>query len=143
MLVLDNPYPCACYNEHDFNGLVLKCLFNGLPLNRIVGLDRRTNPALAGLCEDYRDERVLANRNVPADIWLALVPYASPRGLALAVDALGAEDPRVRLHAARVLSARRGEPAVQDALEARRQAETDTAISAILASGRASPPRPE
>lgn len=131
-LALDNPYPSACYDEHDFNGLVLKCLFNALPIGRVVGLADRANPGLSSLCEDYRDERVLAGRSVPPDIWLALVPHASTRGMALAIDALGADDAKVRRYAALALGTRRAEPQVQAALEARRSLEPDPEIAGVL-----------
>ncbi len=131
-LALDNPYPACCYPDHDFNGLVLKCLFTGLPVGRISGLAQRTNATLARMCEDYHDERVLANRAVPADIWLALVPYASRRGLDLALGALGADDPTHRYHAALALGARRAEPVIGAALAARRSVEPDPRIAAVL-----------
>ncbi len=127
-LALNNPFPAACYDERDFNGMVLKCLFNALPVGRILGLARRANPALARLCEDYRDERVLAGRSVPADIWLALVPHASERGLGLALAALEAEDPAHRYHAALALSALPTNAGVGAALAARRDSETDPRV---------------
>ncbi|BAU50259.1 hypothetical protein SVA_3725 [Sulfurifustis variabilis] len=79
-LALDNPYPARHYSEREFNQLVLKALFLGLPITRVVGLDGRANAELARMCEDYVEEREAAGRAVPADIWLALAPHASERG---------------------------------------------------------------
>jgi len=131
-LALDNPFPAACYGERDFNQVVLKCLFNGLPVGRIMGLDRRAGAELARMCEDYRDERVAAGRAVPPDIWLALVPHGSERGLALALAALDDSDAGHRLNAARALASRGGEPAVAAELARRRESETDPAVRAAL-----------
>jgi len=74
-LALGNPYPAAWYTEREFNQLVLKALFIGLPLERIVGLAERANAELTRMCEDYIGERTAAGRSVPADIRLAM-----PRG---------------------------------------------------------------
>ncbi len=56
-LAQDNPYPAAVYDEHEFNQLVLKSLFTGLEVSRIVGLDRRANAELSRMCCDYVGER--------------------------------------------------------------------------------------
>lgn len=71
-LALDNPYPAARYTECEFNQLVLKTLFVGLPIGRIVKLAARANAELSRMCEDYIDERTAAGRSVPADIRLAM-----------------------------------------------------------------------
>ena len=71
-LALDNPYPAACYSDHEFNQLVLKALFLGLSLERVAGLRQRLNAELTRMCEDYIAERRAANRSIPADIRLAM-----------------------------------------------------------------------
>lgn len=71
-LALDNPYPAGRYGEREFNQLVLKALFVGLPLVRVVGLADRANAELARMCEDYIEERTAAGRSVPEDIALAM-----------------------------------------------------------------------
>jgi hypothetical protein len=115
-----------------FNQLVLKCLFNGLPVERIVGLTRRGNPELARMCEDYVGERLAAGRSVPADIWLALEPHASAAGIALILSYLDHDDPRHRRYAALALSRRQAEPPVATALSRRRACETDPAARDAL-----------
>lgn len=70
-IACENPYPAAFFPERNFNQLVLKAMFNGIALARIVGLDRRRNPELARMAADYAAERTAANRTVPADIALA------------------------------------------------------------------------
>lgn len=132
-LALDNPYPAAWYDAQDFNRMILKCLFNGLALSRVIGLEKRANPSLSRLCADYREERVLAGRRVPADIWLALVPKAGPQGLELAVSALKTGDPEHRWNAAQALVARAGEARIRRMLEELRERESDPRIAELLA----------
>jgi len=46
---------------------VLKCLFVGVPLRLVAGLDGRTDAELVRMVADYADERRAAGRAVPAD----------------------------------------------------------------------------
>jgi hypothetical protein len=82
-VALRNPYPAAHYTDPEFNQMILKALFLGLPIQDVVGLRARANAELSRMCEDYCDERIAAERSVPANIWLALGPYASAHGEAL------------------------------------------------------------
>jgi hypothetical protein len=127
-LALDHPYPSACYEDHMFNQLVLKCLFTGLPVERIAGLPRRANPELTRMCADYVGERVAAGRSVPPDIWLALEPHADAAGIGLILSYLDHYDPRHRHYAALALSRRQAEPAIAAALATRRGREPDPAV---------------
>ena len=52
--------------------MVLKALFIGVRVERIVGLTRRLNPELSRMARDYAAERLAAGRTVPADLVLAL-----------------------------------------------------------------------
>jgi hypothetical protein len=70
----ENPYPSRHFPERNFNQLVLKALFNGVALSRIVGLSSRRNAELTRMAGDYADERRAAGRAVPADISLAMQP---------------------------------------------------------------------
>ena len=71
-IACDNPYPTVHFPNLNFNQLVLKALFIGVPLARIVGLRRRLNPDLSRMARDYASERRAAGRTVPADLSLAL-----------------------------------------------------------------------
>ncbi len=125
-LALANPYPAAYYSDHEFNQLVLKSMFLGLPLAAIEGLPRRTNPELARMCEDYLNERVAANRPIPADLWLALGPHASERGEQLMIAYTRHEEPRQRYYATLALSSRLAiKPTLRSVLMDRLLAETD------------------
>lgn len=71
-IALGNPFPARYFPELNFNQMVLKALFNGVPLAGIVGLPARRNPELARMAGDYAAERRAAGRTVPEDIGLAL-----------------------------------------------------------------------
>lgn len=67
----ENPYPAAYFAELNFNQMVLKALFIGVSLRRIVGLEARITPELQRMAADYASERRAAGRAVPDDIdWL-------------------------------------------------------------------------
>jgi len=63
-----NPYPAAYFPEPSFNQMVLKAVFTGVALARILGLDARRTPELARMAADYAAERRAAGRPVPADL---------------------------------------------------------------------------
>lgn len=71
-LACENPFPAAHFPERNFNQMVLKALFNAIPLARMVGLPSRLNPELSRMARDYAAERTAAGRTVPADLALAL-----------------------------------------------------------------------
>jgi hypothetical protein len=71
-LACDNPFPAAHFPEEAFNQMVLKCLFNGIPLARIAGLADRRTPELRRMVAAYAAERRAAGRSVPADAALVL-----------------------------------------------------------------------
>jgi hypothetical protein len=70
-IACENPYPAAFFPEANFNQVVLKAMFNGVALSRIVGLASRRNAELSRMAADYAAERTAAGRAVPADIALA------------------------------------------------------------------------
>jgi hypothetical protein len=71
-IACDNPYPERHFPTPQFNQLVLKTVFVGLPLARVVGLERRRNGELTRMASDFADERRAAGRPVPSDLHLAL-----------------------------------------------------------------------
>jgi hypothetical protein len=76
-IACENPYPAAYFSEPAFNQLALKAVFTGVPLARVVGLERRRNPELARMAADYASERKAAGRGIPDDLTLLLPPGAS------------------------------------------------------------------
>lgn len=102
-----NPYPAMFYSDHEFNQLVLKALFSGLPITAVQGLQTRANTELSRMCEDYIDERLAAGRSIPVDIWLALGPCASAYGEQLLHAYAKSEDPQHRQFASLALDSKR------------------------------------
>jgi len=70
-IACENRYPSLHFPELNFNQMVLKCLFNGIGLARVIGLRSRLNPELSRMAEHYAQEREAAGRQVPHDISLA------------------------------------------------------------------------
>lgn len=130
---LHNPYPRAHYNEQEFNQLVLKNLFVGLPIAGILGLAERASAELARMCEDYYDERTAAGRGVPEDIWLAMAEHAGTRGEQLMLAHLRHDAPGHRCYAAMAIGQRlQQHPELGKALEQRLQRETDAGVIRAL-----------
>ena len=67
-IACENPYPALHFPELNFNQMVLKALFTGVPLERILGLEGRLTPELSRMAADYASERRAAGRSVPPDI---------------------------------------------------------------------------
>jgi len=67
-IACENPYPASRFSDLNFNQMVLKALFLGVAVDRIVGLDGRLTPELARMAADYASERRAAGRSVPSDI---------------------------------------------------------------------------
>jgi hypothetical protein len=126
---LHNPYPRAHYSEHEFNQLVLKNLFVGLPIDGVLGLTERANEELARMCEDYYDERSAAGREVPNDIWLAMARHASERGEQLLLAHLLHDSFEHRCYAARAIGQRlQRRPQLRETLQQQLQAEADAHV---------------
>jgi hypothetical protein len=71
-LACENPFPQRHFPEPAFNQMVLKCLFNSIPLGRIEGLAARRGPELVRMVAAYASERRAAGRPVPEDAALVL-----------------------------------------------------------------------
>jgi hypothetical protein len=69
-IACDNPYPAEHFSDDAFNQMVLKTMFVGLPVARVVGLDRRRSAELRRMAEGYASERRAAGRPVPDDVAL-------------------------------------------------------------------------
>lgn len=66
-IACENDYPARHFPDAAFFQMVLKALFVGAPVARIVGLDARTTPELVRMVDAFASERRAANRPVPAD----------------------------------------------------------------------------
>lgn len=60
---------------------VLKCLFCGIPLAAVSGLEDRADAELARMLGDFAAERVAAGRPVPDEVWPILARFPLPWSL--------------------------------------------------------------
>lgn len=67
-IALDNPFPARWFPDLNFNQLVLKAMFMGLPVDQIEGLPSRASTELARMALGYATERRAAGRSVPAGV---------------------------------------------------------------------------
>jgi hypothetical protein len=67
-LACDNPFPGRHMPDLAFNQLIMKAIFNDLPLRRVVALAERNNAELRRMVGAYASERRAAGRPVPADV---------------------------------------------------------------------------
>lgn len=107
-VALTNPFAHRHFDQDAWNQMVLKCLFVGLPLHEIQGLDARHNRALSMMLSDYARERRAAARPIPWDLWRAAVPHLPPERLAdvrHTLNGVAGDDPRARPAAALALAA--------------------------------------
>ncbi|WP_437992523.1 EboA domain-containing protein [Sorangium sp. So ce145] len=78
-IACENSYPAACFPDLNFNQMVLKTMFMGVALARIVGLDRRRSSELTRMAEDFASERRAAGRSIPVDIGLLSLDHERER----------------------------------------------------------------
>lgn len=74
-VICDNPYPSEYLDEAAWNQLVLKAFFTEKDTDRIIGLDKRANRALADTLCDFAHERWSASRPVPLQLWRCVAPF--------------------------------------------------------------------
>jgi hypothetical protein len=61
-------YAAAHLDDAAYRHGVLKCVFMGIPLAEVAGLDRRTDEELRRMLRSFAAERTAAGRDVPADL---------------------------------------------------------------------------
>lgn len=66
------PYGAARLDAAGYRQGVLKCVFVGVPLAEIDGLEERADAELARMLADFATERLAAGRDVPGDVRLVL-----------------------------------------------------------------------
>lgn len=77
----DTPFPFLHFDELAWNQMLIKALFIGAPVVRIVGLDRRLNSELARMALDLAEERRSAGRPVQPELWMCLGTHGGQRAL--------------------------------------------------------------
>lgn len=68
------PYARAHLDQHRWRQAVLKCLFTGIPLACVAGLEERRDTELADMGRMFAEEQRAAGRSVPDDVWLIARP---------------------------------------------------------------------
>lgn len=63
------PYAFSHLDDDAVAQAVLKCVFVGIPLAGLEGLDARVTPHVSRMLAAFVHERVAAGRTVPADVW--------------------------------------------------------------------------
>jgi hypothetical protein len=63
------PYAFERLDDAAVAQAVLKCVFVGIPLAGLDGLDARVTPELSRMLAAFVHERIAAGRSVPADVW--------------------------------------------------------------------------
>jgi hypothetical protein len=63
-----NPYPFGHFDDDAWNQMVVKCVFNGVPIETIVGLQERRNPEVVQMLRDLVAERQAASRPLPETV---------------------------------------------------------------------------
>lgn len=71
-----NPFPSEQFSEDQWNQMVLKCQFIGVPMSPVVGIDQRANAKLAKMVSDFIHERWAAKRIVPPELWRCVGRFA-------------------------------------------------------------------
>ena len=71
-IALNNDYPAQHYLQREYQQLVLKSLFMDIDISQIIGLKQRRCPELSVLAMDLIKERLVANRQPPSSIYLAI-----------------------------------------------------------------------
>lgn len=75
-----NPYPADHFDADAFNHMVVKCVFSGVPMDAIVGLNERRNHELVRMMRALVSERHAAARAVPDAVyqWIADASTSNP-----------------------------------------------------------------
>ena len=76
-LAVDNPFAQKFLSDPQFNQMVLKAVFNNLDVQRIKGILQRFNVLLIKQLQDYKQERLSANRELQESLtWLLEQPQS-------------------------------------------------------------------
>ena len=72
------PYGARHLDAAAYRQGVLKCVFTGIPLAGISGIDSRADDELARMLREFAEERIAAGRPVPDDVWLVVPRDRNP-----------------------------------------------------------------
>jgi hypothetical protein len=100
----NNVFPSEQFSDDQWNQMVLKCLFIGVSLRPVIGIDERSNARLMSMLIDFAHERRAAHRTIPAELWRCVGPWADDRAIGDLRIALTTGAPAERQAAAIALS---------------------------------------
>jgi hypothetical protein len=63
-MACQNPYPADYFDRAAYNQMIVKCVFSGVPIEKVVGLNERRNDDLVRMMRDLVSERHAAERTV-------------------------------------------------------------------------------
>lgn len=75
------PYALAHLDDAALAQAVLKCVFVGIPVSPLRGLEDRVTPDLSRMLAGYVHERIAAGREVPAEVWRVIDLHPPEREL--------------------------------------------------------------
>jgi hypothetical protein len=130
-LACGNAYPSLYYSEREWNALIMKAVFVGADLHRVLGLARRLSPELSRMALDYVDEREAAARAVPPALWDLIGHGAPAPALGRLIGYLNHSQAEHRAGAARAL-ARLGDLRAASFLEERAALEAEPSVAAVV-----------
>ena len=67
-IAIQNLFPFLHFDENSFEQLVLKCIFMEINITDILGLESRLTKRLITTTNDFKQERLAANRSIPTGI---------------------------------------------------------------------------
>lgn len=76
-----NPFPSEQFSDDQWNQMILKCQFIGVPMSPVVGIDQRANAPLAKMVRDFIHERWAAKRPVPPELWRCIGRFADQEAI--------------------------------------------------------------
>ena len=97
-IACENPYPARYFPELNFNQMVLKALFTGVALARIIGCDGRVTSELSRMAADYASLQPYDVHECPTNILIDATGKPAKAGKATAKDADRGKATLVRLH---------------------------------------------
>jgi hypothetical protein len=125
-----NPYPLERFDDAAWNQMIVKTFFLESPLWAVQGLERRANPALAGILVDLAHERWAAGRAVSPELWRCVAAHADGAGHAAMQRVLESGAPAERMAVCLALDGVAGDDARQLRRLCERQGLTATAAVA-------------
>lgn len=71
-IALENSWPAQHFSDMSFEQMLLKALFLGLDINKVVGVKERHSQRMSRLAFDYLSELIAANRTWPPSIYTSI-----------------------------------------------------------------------